>query len=112
MVMRVAHVLLGVLSIHGRGSTAQQQASIEQWMYDPVFGWGQKLARSTDEVVAKLLTVALDRARMAIDTLEVGKSFENGDVDGVEVMWKAEELSWSKTRAQLEALAEASGSGS
>jgi hypothetical protein len=112
MVMRVAHVLLGVLVIHCGDSTAQQQASIEQWMYDPEFGWGQELARSTDEVVAKVLTMALDRARMAIDTLEVGKLFEIGDVDGVKVMWKAEELSWSKTRAQLEALAKASGSGS
>jgi len=99
LVMRVAHVLQGVISLTRLGDGGWTHFAVERWMFDQEAGWRRRIAQSTDEKLAEMLESAVMRCRHDIDALKLGEVIEAGPgIDG----WMVEELSWSKTKAQLD----------
>ena len=100
LVMRVAHVLQGVVSLTRLGEGGWTHFTVERWMFDQEAGWQKQIAKSTDEKLAEILERAVMRCRHDIDALKLSDLIDAGidDVAG----WTVEELSWSKTKAQLD----------
>ena len=100
LVMRVAHVLQGVISLMRLGDGGWTHFAVERWIFDQEAGWQRRIAQSTDEKLAEMLESAVMRCRHDIDALKLGDVIDAGidDIAG----WTVEELSWSKTQAQLD----------
>jgi len=100
LVMRVAHVLQGVISLTRLGDGGWTHFAVERWMFGQEAGWQRRIVKSTDEKLAEMLESAVMRCRHDIDALKLGAGIDAGmdDIAG----WMVEELSWSKTKAQLD----------
>lgn len=96
MVMRVAHVLQGVLVRAGSQASTTQDMAVERWMYSTEKGWEKTVCFATDYALGEALKDAVKRCRMDIDELKLG-----GVIDASGIEWEAAEISWSKTKAQL-----------
>jgi len=100
LVMRVAHVSQGVVSLTRLGDGGWTHFAVERWMFDQEAGWQSRMLKSTDEKLAEMLESAMVRCRHDIDALKLGDVIDAGIDDAAG--WTVEELSWSKTKAQLD----------
>jgi hypothetical protein len=99
LVMRMAHVLQGVVSLTRLGDGGWTHFAVERWMFDEEVGWQRQIAYSSDDELAEMLESAVMRCRQDIDELKLGEVIEAGDGNAG---WLIEELSWSKTKAQID----------
>jgi len=100
LVMRVAHVLQGVVSLTRLGDGGWTHFAVERWMFDQEAGSRMRIAKSSDDELAEILKRAVFRCVHDIDALKLGAVIDAGIDDTAG--WTVEELSWSKTKAQLD----------
>jgi hypothetical protein len=99
LVMRVAHVLQGVISLTRLGDGGWTHFAVERWTFDGEAGWERQIASGSDDELAWMLEGAVMRCMHDIDDLKEGAVIEaSPGVPG----WMVEELSWSKTKAQID----------